>query len=119
MTWKLTAFVRDVRDARNEVEGVNQELLSLKSVLKKFISDDIESSSRPLPPSLLNQIEGVVSNCTHVVAQVDNCIQSHQGSRIVKGAKWVATGRGDMAKLRSTLEAHKSTLNLALDMISL
>ncbi|KAF9875353.1 hypothetical protein CkaCkLH20_07173 [Colletotrichum karsti] len=118
MAFKLTTFVRDVRDSRNEIDGVTRELLAVKGVLE-IIADDIETSSRPLPSSLQEQLSGVISNCTHVVGEVDRCIRDHEGSRVQKGARWVAFGRGDMARLRSTLEAHKSTLNLAVEMISL
>ncbi|KAK2010007.1 hypothetical protein LZ32DRAFT_607911 [Colletotrichum eremochloae] len=118
LAFNLTTFVRDVRDARSEIDAVSRELLSLKSVLE-LIADDFENATRPPPDSLLVQVSGVLSNCNNIVGEVDGCVQAHQGSRIQKGARWVAFGRGDMARLRATLEAHKTTLNLALEMLSL
>ncbi|KAK1590392.1 uncharacterized protein LY79DRAFT_217305 [Colletotrichum navitas] len=118
MAFNLTTFVCDVRDARSEIDAVSRELLSLKSV-PELIADDFENAPRPPPDGLLTQISGVLSNCKNVVAEVEGCVQTHQGSRIQKGARWVAFGRGDMARLRATLEAHKTTLNLALEMLSL
>ncbi|KAK1990147.1 hypothetical protein LX36DRAFT_716969 [Colletotrichum falcatum] len=118
LAFNLTTFVRDVRDARSEIDAVSRELLSLKSVLE-LIADDFETAPRPPSDGLQKQISGVLSNCKIIVAEVDGCVQTHQGSRIQKGARWVAFGRGEMARLRATLEAHKTTLNLALDMLSL
>ncbi|KAK1988162.1 hypothetical protein LZ30DRAFT_699882 [Colletotrichum cereale] len=118
LAFNLTTFVRDVRDARSEIDAVSRELLSLKSVLE-LIADDFENSPRPPPDGLLTQVSGVLSNCNNIIAEVDSCVQTHQGSRIQKGARWAAFGRGDMTRLRATLEAHKTTLNLALDMLSL
>ncbi|KAL6414834.1 hypothetical protein AUP68_01369 [Ilyonectria robusta] len=71
-----------------------------------------------LPLIIETQLDSVLSNCTRLVGDISQCIQQHQGSRLQKGLRWVAIGRGDMANLRSTLEAHKTTLNLLLEKVN-
>ncbi|KAF4992702.1 hypothetical protein FDECE_13637 [Fusarium decemcellulare] len=114
VTLGLTSLVRDVRDARGDIEHVSRELQSLKLVLELVAED----ATHPFPPALESQIKGVLSNCSKVVQEIGACVDKHQGSRAQKGLRWVAKGRDEMSKLRSLLEAHKSTFNLLLEMIN-
>jgi hypothetical protein len=116
---EVTAFVRDVRDARSETDSVAHELLSLKTVLELLADDASESSATPIPTGLAKQICGIMSNCNEVVTEIEKCLKQHEGSRIQKGIRWTTQGRGDMAKLRLSLEAHKSALEIALDMVAM
>jgi hypothetical protein len=115
----VASFVRDVRDARSDLDAVSRELLSLKTVLE-MLADDAESYQEgSFPLSLARQVAGIISNCTKVVEEVDQCLRSHQGSKISKKTRWALVGQNDMKKLRSSLEAHKSALDIALDMLQL
>ncbi|KAH8686711.1 hypothetical protein BGZ61DRAFT_533406 [Ilyonectria robusta] len=114
LTTSLIAFIRDVRDARGDVEEISLELHSLKMILELLAND----STVLLPLIIETQLDSVLSNCTRLVGDISQCIQQHQGSRLQKGLRWVAIGRGDMANLRSTLEAHKTTLNLLLEKVN-
>ncbi|KAI7767208.1 hypothetical protein LZL87_009610 [Fusarium oxysporum] len=54
------------------------------------------------------------------VAQLQECITKYGGdNRLKSKAGWAINGQGDVAKLRSNLEAHKAALELVLDMLSL
>jgi hypothetical protein len=57
--------------------------------------------------------------CGNVIVQIEKCLESHAGARLRAGVKWSLAGKGDMEKLRSTLEAHKSALDIALEMVTL
>ncbi|KAF7546485.1 hypothetical protein G7Z17_g8421 [Cylindrodendrum hubeiense] len=110
----LTAFIRDVRDARRDIEDISLELHSLKMVLELIADDSIS----PMPSTVQTQLDGALSNCARLVGDIDRCIQQHRGSRVQKGLRWVTVGRGDMTRLRSALETHKTTLNLLLEKIN-
>lgn len=114
----MTTFVREVRDARSDVDGVSAELNSLKTILE-LIVEDVEAATNPLPPLLKTRIEAILSSCSQAVNEIEVCVGRHQGSRVQKGMRWATMGKGEMAKLQSTLEANKATLSLALDMISM
>ncbi|KAF6832932.1 hypothetical protein CPLU01_05881 [Colletotrichum plurivorum] len=113
----MNTFIRDVGDARSDIEDISRELSSLKLVLE-LIADDVKNSSSPLPKNL-EILPGVVSNCSRVVKDIDTCIKAHDGTGIQKRARWVTIGKGDMTKLKSNLESHKATLGLALEMLSI
>ena len=50
---------------------------------------------------------------------IEKTLVKHGGGRMNKAAKWVASGKSDVAKLQLSLEAHKSALEIALDMVTL
>lgn len=118
-TITVTKFVRDVRGARSDLDAVARELLSLNTVLELLGEDVAGSENGCLPDTLRKQITGIITNCTGVVVEIQVLLDKHEGTKITKAAKWVAFGNDDMNKLRSSLEAHKSALEIALDMIAL
>lgn len=75
LSTSLTIFIRDVRDARSDIEDISLELHSLKMILELIASDSVI----PLPPTLETQLKGVLENCTQLVRDIDQCIQQHAG----------------------------------------
>ncbi|KAE9367026.1 hypothetical protein N431DRAFT_562288 [Stipitochalara longipes BDJ] len=115
----VIGFVKDVRAARTDLDTVSRELLSLKTILELLADDVNDSTSQSIPQMLQKQITGIVTNCTGVVVDIEETLKNHDGGRLNKAAKWVASGKKDVAKLQSSLEAHKSALEIALDMVTL
>jgi hypothetical protein len=111
-------FVRDVRGVKDELDGISQELQSLKAVLEILADDAGDFSRGRLPDTLEIQVTGIVTNCMSVVVEIEQTLNRHEGSRLAKAARWTAIGQGDISKLRSSLEAHKSALEIALDMVT-
>ncbi len=112
-------FIKDVRAARSDLDGVSRELLSLKTVLELLADDVTDSVSESFPQTLEKQITGIITNCTGVVMDIEATLKKHEGNKLSKAAHWVAFGKNDVVKLRSSLEAHKSTLEIALEMVTL
>jgi hypothetical protein len=115
----VIGFVKDVRAARSDLDAVSRELLSLKTVLGLLADDVNDSNTKPIPQMLQKQITGIVANCTDVVVDIEQTLKKHEGGKLNKAAKWVASGKSDVAKLQLSLEAHKSALEIALDMVTL
>jgi len=115
----VIGFVKDVRAARSDLDVVSRELLSLKTVLELLADDIDDSSSRSIPQTLQNQIAGIVRNCTGVVVDIEQTLKKHEGGKVNRAAKWVASGKSDVSRLQLSLEAHKSALEIALDMVTL
>jgi len=114
----VISFVKDVRGARNDLDAVSRELHSLKIVLE-LLADDCNDSTNKIPQTLQKQISGIITNSTGVVVDIEQTLKKHEGGRLSKAATWVASGKSDMIKLQSSLEAHKSALEIALDMLAL
>ncbi|KAF8854795.1 hypothetical protein BDZ45DRAFT_26993 [Acephala macrosclerotiorum] len=115
----VIGFVKDVRAARSDLDGVSRELLSLKMVLELLADDITDSTNKSFPQTLQKQIAGIVTNCTGVVIDIEQTLKKHEGGKLNKAAQWVAFGKSDVVKLQSSLEAHKSALEIALDMVTL
>ena len=116
-TLTLIKFTREVRDARGDVDAVSRELSSLKLLLELLVDDTAEG--KKLPDTLQKQVTAIVGNCNHVLVQIDLLLNKFQGGGVRKHAMWAVNGRDDLAKLRSNLEAHKTALEIALDMIAM
>ncbi|KAI1775137.1 hypothetical protein F4818DRAFT_448683 [Hypoxylon cercidicola] len=111
----LNGFVRDVREARSDVDGVSRELHSLQSVL-----DFLKEDAGLFPPELAERIPDVLGHCSAVVDQLDAGISALSCSELPKQEKrsqWMASGRKEVAQFRASLEAHKAVLGLALDLV--
>ncbi|KAG9508131.1 hypothetical protein J7337_001694 [Fusarium musae] len=114
----INTFVRSCREARSDLDRVSRELHSLQTVLE-LIEEDAKDVTKPFPPTIQHHVSGIVTNCGSVVLEVETCIKKYGDGRIKSRVAWTINGQGDMEKLRLSLEAHKSALELALDMLSL
>ncbi|KAJ3550305.1 hypothetical protein NM208_g54 [Fusarium decemcellulare] len=115
---QIHTFVRACRETRSDLDRVSRELLSLRTVLE-LIQEDATDESKPFPPTLKQHVTGIVSNCNTVVLEIQSCIEKYGDNRLKSKASWAVNGQGDITKLRSSLEAHKTALELALDMLAL
>jgi hypothetical protein len=116
---KIHGFVREVRDARGDLDSVTRELASLKTVLEILSEDSTNSTGGAFPSSLVKQILGILTNCGGVLQHIETSLDKYSRGGVKKGVEWSLAGREDMDKLRSSLEAHKSALDIALDMVVL
>ncbi|CZR46637.1 uncharacterized protein FPRO_12087 [Fusarium proliferatum ET1] len=119
LSLSINSFVRTCRESRGDLDRVARELLSLQTVLG-LIQEDVTDESKVFPTTLGRHVSGIIINCNSVVVELQECITKYGvDSRLKTKAGWVINGQGDVAKLRSNLEAHKTALELALDMLSL
>ncbi|KAF8849320.1 WD40 repeat-like protein [Acephala macrosclerotiorum] len=115
----VIGFVKDVRAARSDLDAVSRELQSLSIVLELLADDLNGSANESIPQTLQKQISGIIANCTGVVVEIEQTLKKHEGGKGMKAMKWVASGKSDVLKLQSSLEAHRSALEIALDMVTL
>lgn len=113
----INTFVRTARDARSDLDSISRELLSLKTVLE-LLAEDTQGKPRAIPQTLEKQIASIISNCDGVLQDIERALQKY-GKVKLASAKWAWDGRDEASRLRITLEAHKSALELALDMVAL
>jgi hypothetical protein len=114
----VISFVRDVRGAQSDLDAVSRELYSLKTVLE-LLADECNDCTNKIPQTLQKQISGIITNCAGVVMDIEQTLKKHEGGKLNKATKWVTSGKSDVIKLQSSLEAHKSALEIALDMVTL
>lgn len=118
VTAAAISFARTTRDARKDIDSVSSELVSLQTAVV-YLADDTKGSPKAIPPNLEKQIGGIVINCRKVVADIDKSIKKHDEEKNLGAVKWAWRGKEEMATFRQLLESHKSSLGLALEMVSM
>ncbi|KAK8051029.1 hypothetical protein PG993_002414 [Apiospora rasikravindrae] len=114
-TLVLNEFVREVREARSDLDAVSRELHSLQGVLN-LLKDDAPN----LPSKIAAQTPAILQQCNVIVDELDTsllALDSPELSRPEKRTRWISEGKPHIADLRDALEAHRTTVGLALDLV--
>jgi hypothetical protein len=116
----ISTFVREFRAARHDLDVASRELISLDGVVM-LLKEDCGSQDHGdggIPKALQTQIRNILENCTLIVCDLQDLLQKHNSTKLGKGTLWMTSGKGDVAKLKSTLEAHRGALSLAIDLVA-
>jgi hypothetical protein len=109
----IKSFVSNVREARRDMSDVQKELEAIRAILLD-LRDKGQDLGFEKVHSLKIHVFGVVSNCGHVVTEMKKLLRTMRDGSM----RWVTSGKKQMAKLKLNLEAHKSTLNIALAFVT-
>lgn len=110
----LNEYVREVREARADLDVVSRELHSLQSVLNLLKED-----AGTLPSRVAAETPALLQQCNRVVSELDADLLALDGSalsRPQKRSQWISVGKRQIADLMPLLEAHRTMLGLALDL---
>ena len=113
---QITIFVIDVRAARKDLDAVSRELSSLALCLEVLRHD---SSKINFPTRLQQNMVGILGNCDNVAKEMQDLLRKLSSGSLTRRMQWSLLDRDEMNKLRSRLEAHKSTIDIALDIVSM
>jgi hypothetical protein len=107
-------FTRQVQEAHDDMEGIHQELDSLKSCL------DLLSNIAQTPNVVVPPIVGEVgTTCRTVLRKLGESIQKYNSDRLNAGVQYVWSGRDSIDGYRDSLQAHTAALRLAADIMTL
>ena len=112
----VTDFVRSCREARADLIAVTKELTELQTVLELLRDNSAIMDERQDIEPLKIQILSIIANCNSVLLTIEKALGSLQGR--TGTIKWVAFGKKEVAGLRMSLEAHRGSLSLAVQLIS-
>jgi hypothetical protein len=62
---------------------------------------------------------GVVGNCSIVIGELEKLLQKYSDMSMIRKGQWVLSGKDEADKLRFSLEAHKQTLDIVLEMATM
>lgn len=71
------------------------------------------------PDGLRQTLVAVLGSCDTVTQQMHTLLEKMSSHNLARRSQWVATGRDDMNRLRSSLEAYKSALDIALEVTAM
>ncbi|KAK0617743.1 hypothetical protein B0T14DRAFT_274937 [Immersiella caudata] len=112
----ITNFVGGCREARSDLTSISGELTQLHLVLDLLKDDAAASDGRVIPESLQLQILSIIKNCSAVIDNINTVLNKHASK--AGAARWVAFGKAEVAGLRMSLEAHRGSLSLVLELVS-
>ncbi|KAH6633825.1 hypothetical protein B0J18DRAFT_23 [Chaetomium sp. MPI-SDFR-AT-0129] len=110
----INQFVREVREARPEFDGISAELHSLDGVL-----DLLGYDAAHIPFAIAVSTPTVLGTCVTLITELEGCVSllnQADGGRAEKKSRWQAS-RGHIEKLRWTLSEYKLVLGLATDFV--
>ena len=110
----LASFVSTARDARKDIDGFSRELLSLALCLATLKDEDFH-----FPDRLQTQLVCVLENCGSVTQDMSRVIEKHRSNAIGRKLQWSFSDRDEVSRLRERLEAHKSVLEITLELANL
>jgi hypothetical protein len=115
----IATFVLEVRDARKEMNLVQGELISLKSVLEILAQDMKNCPENIFPTILVEDIKSIIADCEIAVKQIEQCIAAHTNDKTSKSVKWAMFGRDNMLKYKSILNAYQKALSMAIETLNM
>jgi hypothetical protein len=113
---QITTFVSSIKHARRDMDAVSRELASL-SLCLEMLRDN--SRNITYPNGFRDNLTGVLENCTSVTKEIEAMLRKLSSANLGRRLHWTFKEKGEIDRLRSSLESHKSTLEIALDMTSL
>lgn len=114
----ISKFTLDFRDARKDMDAVRRELSSL-SLCVENLRDDTSKPCDTYPPTVQRSLIDVLGNCDDVMVEMKTLLDKMSSKSVGRRVQWATVGHGEMNKLRSRLEAHKATIDIALEMVSM
>jgi uncharacterized protein YoxC len=111
---EVEQFMRQVREARSDMDGISRELGSLRAALE-MLAEDAEKPGVQIPQTL----EDILNNCKDVMDNLDTSLQKFNSERLRMRIQYVWSGKEAMTGYRTTLAAHKGALDLAVDVMTL
>ena len=101
--------INTARGAKADLAAIAIELESLRRALETF----------PPEANAWPQTSVILTNCHGVLEQIDLSLKKHTRRSVLGGLQWASGGKDEMRALRSSLEAHKTSINAVLGGINL
>jgi hypothetical protein len=79
----ISSFVKDVRSARQDLDSVKRELVSLEGVVS-LISDDCDGKETHIPEALRTQVKNIPKNCSLGVEDIEKVLKEHETAKFGK-----------------------------------
>lgn len=98
---------------------MSRELQALSAILDPLARLVSRAPRGTVSTVLYQQLVSSLDGCALFVARIDTVVDKYQKDGWWTRTKWVMFGRGDVEKLRGSLEAYKMALSLGLHVVSM
>lgn len=115
----ILEFSQQAKDAAEDLQGMSRELQALSAILDPLARNVSCAPQGTVPAALSQQLVLSLDGCALVVSRIDTAVEKYQKDGPWTRTKWVMFGRGDVEKLRGSLETYKMALSLGLHVVSM
>jgi hypothetical protein len=113
----ISSFARRLRDARSDLNTINNDLLVIRTGLG-VAQDDFSTFGSTLPTSLVEAFSQILDSSDDTSERLHKCFLKLSCGSSPK-VDWPALKNGPLVNLRQDLEASRIVLDLAVDYLSL
>ncbi|RMZ84631.1 hypothetical protein DV737_g1238, partial [Chaetothyriales sp. CBS 132003] len=110
----ILSFVREARDARQDIDAFSRELSSLSINVSTLRNEKFA-----FPAQLQSNLVSVLGDCEAIIDSMRAIIASHRFGGVGRTGNWSPSDRNNVVALQSRLEARKTTLDITIDLASL
>ncbi|KAJ9425932.1 hypothetical protein FOXG_18363 [Fusarium oxysporum f. sp. lycopersici 4287] len=115
----VSQFIRDCKDAKNDLVSVNQELSALRQtlgLLQDLVPDDCDFVDSDVTKNTKNNINEIITSSLNVARDIDGVLSGHKGK--LAAVNWATSGKRKISGFKASLETNRRALNLAVDVIT-
>lgn len=109
----ITHFLSDVRDTKDDIDLVLRELASVQLCLAALSSRG-QHQGLDLPEEMRQQIGQILVNIDFIVTKMEEQIRKLGSYSLKRKMQWAFSKKEDIIKFRTSLEAYKTALEVAL-----
>ncbi|KAH6253816.1 hypothetical protein HBI38_145740 [Parastagonospora nodorum] len=113
----ISQFARKVRDARHDLNVINNDLLIIRTGLG-IAQDDFSSSRSAYPEALLDAFTQILDSCDNTSERLHKTFLRLNCSLLPQD-DWQTSKNGVLASMRQDLEGSRMVLDLSLDYLAL
>jgi hypothetical protein len=113
----ISSFARRLRDARSDLNTINNDLLVIRTGLG-VAQDDFSTFGSTLPTSLVEAFSQILDSSDDTSERLHKCFLKLSCGTSPK-TDWLTLKNGPLVNLRQDLEASRIVLDLAIDYLSL
>ncbi|OCT52466.1 hypothetical protein CLCR_09728 [Cladophialophora carrionii] len=113
---QITTFALVAHEARADMNAFSKEIASLTLCLDALRQPDL---IRFYPDALRPNLTTIIRECDGVVVKMSVLLSKLSSASVARRMQWPFAARDEADRLRQSLEAHKSALQIAVSLVSL
>ncbi|OTB16459.1 hypothetical protein K445DRAFT_21420 [Daldinia sp. EC12] len=110
-----SSFLRGIRTAETDVNEITAEFDSISATMKLLTKEFLEKT----PENIRGKISDVVASCSKIIEEIHRLLSYYSPPLCTRRIRWVISGKKSLETLKNSLNTHRLTLGMALDIANL
>ncbi|KAI1476761.1 hypothetical protein F4774DRAFT_225833 [Daldinia eschscholtzii] len=110
-----SSFLRGIRTAETGLNEITAEFDSISATMKLLTKEFLENT----PENPRGKISDVVTSCSKTIEEIHRLLSYYSPPLYTRRIRWVISGKKSLETLKNSLNTHRLTLGMALDIANL